>query len=888
MKKILLLIVLSLASFQIFASHIVGGEVFYTYIGPGTTANTSVYKISLRLFRDCNVDCTAPGTNVACLPTVAIVSVFANASPYTRKATVRVPLQSSVELSLKGYPACISSRPSVCYEVKTYSAQVTLNNNDEGYVLAYQNCCRAQATNVLDNASTINGSPGVTYNCIMPGKKVLPTGVNSSAAFNLKDTALVCYQSNFTVDFGATDPDGDSLSYQFTPAYQSNDFFQASDDGQPAFSPPYYDVSYNTSNGFNGAQPLGNSVSINPTTGLISGTSPAISGKYVVNVTVYEWRNGVLIGQHRKDFIMRVENCNFPAAQLDPSYITCNGFDLSFKNNSPSPIINSYYWDFGVQGVDTDTSLNAAPTYTFSDSGTYKVTLITNRGQQCTDTATTIAKVYPGFIPDFSVTSSCILNPYQFIDRTTSKYGVVDSWHWDFGETTTTADTSLLQNPSYKYSTPFTADVKLIVTNSKGCIDTITKQVPILDKPTVQLKFRDTLICIKDSLMLNATTGTTGVTYSWSPNININNTTTATPLVYPSSTSVYNVTINDKGCIATDSVKVNVIPFVTLSLGEDTTICLTDAVQMFPNTNALYFSWTPTEDIDNPTIKNPFIKPSSKTTYTVVATVGKCNATDKITINTVPYPQVYAGKDTSICYGTTASLIATTIAPNYSWSPVTGLIGANTLTPRTGSLTTTIPYTITVTDILGCPKPVSDTVVVTVIPPVLAFAGHDTTIVVNQPLQLNATGGILYSWSPSTGMNDPNIANPVITLGTQYDSVTYRVLVSTPEGCSSTDDIKVIVFKSVPEIFIPSAFSPNGDGKNDIIRPKVVGMKQYNYFRVYNRLGQMLYSTSSLEQGWDGRISGILQPPGAYVYMAQAVDYTGKTINKKGTFVLIR
>jgi len=92
----------------------------------------------------------------------------------------------------------------------------------------------------------------------------------------------------------------------------------------------------------------------------------------------------------------------------------------------------------------------------------------------------------------------------------------------------------------------------------------------------------------------------------------------------------------------------------------------------------------------------------------------------------------------------------------------------------------------------------------------------------------------------------------------------------------------------LPEIFIPSAFSPNGDGMNDIIRPKVVGMKQYNYFRVYNRLGQMLYSTSTLEQGWDGRLGGTLQPSGAYVYMAQAVDYTGKMINKKGTFVLIR
>ena len=72
------------------------------------------------------------------------------------------------------------------------------------------------------------------------------------------------------------------------------------------------------------------------------------------------------------------------------------------------------------------------------------------------------------------------------------------------------------------------------------------------------------------------------------------------------------------------------------------------------------------------------------------------------------------------------------------------------------------------------------------------------------------------------------------------------------------------------------------------MRPKVVGMKQYNYFRVYNRLGQMLYSTGTAGQGWDGKLGGVAQPSGAYVYEAQAIDYTGKVINKKGTFVLIR
>jgi len=358
--------------------------------------------------------------------------------------------------------------------------------------------------------------------------------------------------------------------------------------------------------------------------------------------------------------------------------------------------------------------------------------------------------------------------------------------------------------------------------------------------------------------------------------------------VFPKSTTTYTVTLNDQGCLNTDSVIVNVIPFVTLSLGTDTTICLTDSIQLFPTTNALYFSWSPgSAGISDTTLKNPFARPLSNTQYKLVASVGNCNASDNIRITVVPYPQVTSSPDTAICFGKTTNLIATTTAANFSWTPVTSLLRFNTLTPTAGPQSTT-SYVITVTDNLGCPKPASDTTIVTVIPPVIAFAGRDTTIVANQPLQLNATGGVIYTWTPTTGMDNPNIANPILTLGTQYDTVFYHVQVSTPEGCSAGDDIKIIVFKSQPDIFIPSAFTPNGDRLNDILRPKVVGMKQFNYFRVFNRWGQMLYSTSQLNQGWDGTAAGEPQASGVYVYIAQAIDYTGKVVNKKGTVVLIR
>jgi len=193
-----------------------------------------------------------------------------------------------------------------------------------------------------------------------------------------------------------------------------------------------------------------------------------------------------------------------------------------------------------------------------------------------------------------------------------------------------------------------------------------------------------------------------------------------------------------------------------------------------------------------------------------------------------------------------------------------------------------------VADTLGCPKPVTDSILVKIIPKVNAFAGNDTAVVREQALQLNATGGTDYLWIPSFNLSDPHIANPVVTFLEAPDTLLYSVKVSTPEGCSATDSIKIFVFATQPEVFVPTAFTPNGDGRNDIYRTMVAGMKQFLYFRVYNRWGQLLFSTSEANKGWDGTYGGRKQESGTYVYSIQAIDYNNRSYFKKGTFVLIR
>jgi gliding motility-associated-like protein len=224
---------------------------------------------------------------------------------------------------------------------------------------------------------------------------------------------------------------------------------------------------------------------------------------------------------------------------------------------------------------------------------------------------------------------------------------------------------------------------------------------------------------------------------------------------------------------------------------------------------------------------------------------------------------------------------------SFSWSPVTYLNNPNILNPvATPPRTTT--YVLTSLDNKGCPKPGRDTVVVIVLPRVRAFAGRDTSVVIGQPLQFNGTGGIGYVWTPATGLNNPTIANPIGIYGADIESIRYKLLVTDQAGCADSAYITVTVFKTVPSVFVPSAFTPNGDGLNDIIKPIAVGIARINYFSIYNRWGQLVFTTTVNGKGWDGKISGKEQGSGVFVWMVSAVDYLGKSLFMKGTVTLIR
>ncbi len=883
MKKALFIILLCSPFLSAFATHISGGEMSYAYLGPGTTSGTLKYSVTLRMYKDCN-------SGGAVLDDIVVFTVFNTLTNAQVRNISGIPGSPLVTLQKIPNDPCIPDaiEQQVCFFTRTYTTIIDdLPMNSSGYTVTYQRCCRVAG---MENITSFN--VGVSYFAKIPGNSIAGAETNTSPVFGTKDTVLICSGKTFNFDFSATDADNDTLKYSFYNAFSGGGNITnpstclTCTSPDPSAAPPYNSTSY--INGYSPNSPLGNLVVINPNTGLISGTAPnlglGVTGIFAITVLVSEFKNGVKIGEHFKDLQIRVGDCQITSAVLNPKPTTCDGFTVNFQNDFPNNPQPSYFWNFGDPASANNTSLLETPSHTYSDTGTYKVKLFLNQGSPCGDSTQLIVKVYPGFFPDFDVLGSCKNTPIQFVDKTTATYGTVNFWRWNFGDPTSTTNTSTIKNPTHSYAAAAAYNVEFIVASDKGCRDTLTKPITITDKPAINAG-NDTLICIIDTLQLNAV-GTGN--FLWSPNYNINNINIFNPLVSPDVTTNYIVTLTDPfGCVGSDTVTINVVSAVTLSTLPDSTICQTDPILMRITSNATKYVWTETpagNTLSSYTIKSPIATPLNTTLYHVVASVGKCINEADITLRPIPYPNATAGADQTICAGNSAQLFASG-GSSYSWTPAAFLNNRLIANPIVQNPTASIRYIVTVTDNLGCPKPVRDTILVTV-DKITADAGsRDTVVVLGQPLLLNATGSTNYLWSPPTWLNNINISGPV---SLPQNNIEYVVRVSNNFGCFAYDSIRVRVFFVEPGFYVPNAFTPNGDGRNDRFRPIAIGLKSVDLFRVYNRWGQLLYSSTDTKLGWDGTFRGKGQDPATYVWYAEGTDYRNLKIKKKGSVVLIR
>ncbi|HEX8515080.1 MAG TPA: gliding motility-associated C-terminal domain-containing protein [Bacteroidia bacterium] len=300
-----------------------------------------------------------------------------------------------------------------------------------------------------------------------------------------------------------------------------------------------------------------------------------------------------------------------------------------------------------------------------------------------------------------------------------------------------------------------------------------------------------TKICQGSSTMLGASGGTI---YSWSPATGLNNPAIANPIASPSSTTVYTVMVTDaSGCVGFDTVSVGVEFAPVVDAGFPSGICSGDNIMLGGNGPVGTYSWSPAATLDDSTILTPVATPVVTTTYTLTITnsVG-CSSSDTVSV-IILNPGADAGPDTAICQGSSIMLGASG-GDSYLWSPATDLSNPSIANP-VASPTGNMVYYVTVSNSsTGCSA--SDSVIITIIPAVVADAGADTSICLGDSIMLSASGGMQYAWVPSAGLSDTSVFNPVAG---PLSSVTYTVMVTDALGCSGIDSVFVRV-DSLPSV----------------------------------------------------------------------------------------
>ncbi len=422
------------------------------------------------------------------------------------------------------------------------------------------------------------------------------------------------------------------------------------------------------------------------------------------------------------------------------------------------------------------------------------------------------------------------------------------------------------------------------VKDGNGCI--ATKQV-VVNAPS-NVSFTTTVTPATCSglpdgtITITTTTGTSPYTYSNNGGVSFQ----ASNVFNMLSTPNVSIVVKDAlGCSALATVSVPLTNAVLVNAGTPTTLCEGNNITSNATSNGTTYNWTPSLGVSNIAVLNPTLAPTTTTKYYITATTGICNKVDSVLITVNPAPIPNAGADTTICFGTAVTLLATG-GVSYSWKPLLNITNPNTPTPTVQPKDTTVYY-VQVTDANGCKSLIADSIRVNITPKIILFAGNDTLVASSQPIQLNAISNApLYTWLPGTYLSNAAIPNPIAVFP-NLGVYTYSVTAYTPQGCFAVDSITITVYLG-PAIYIPTAFSPNGDGTNDVLYITTVGIKDIAYFEIYNRWGQKVFATKTSKNGWNGTFKNLQQPQGTYVWQVKGTDYKGNTITQKGTLQLIK
>ena len=573
----------------------------------------------------------------------------------------------------------------------------------------------------------------------------------------------------------------------------------------------------------------------------------------------------------------------------------CVDNPIHFTDTSTAAVgtINNWYWDFG----DATISVVQNPTKNYLTGGNKDVKLVVKTLEGCeSDTLPKLIHIYNKPIANFNFTDSvCLGSPTFFFDNSVPAGDPINKWAWTFSDSTGVVGTP---NAAHYFSSPghHTAILGVSANGTTGCLGIITKDVFVVNKPTANFKY-NTICQSAVATFTDSSYAPDGVPVNqwwWNVNGGITSTqnTITTTYINAGSDTVKLVVRNVKGCVS-DTLKKPVIinPKPVANFGYNTPVCYGLPVQFSDSsiiTGSVINKWSwvlnNAEWSTQQNASRSFSVFNPKIGLVATSALGCKSDTAFKTLFVNPVPDVTMNFKNS-CKNAPVNFKATDnsgTVTQWKWVFGDGAVATTQNTQHTYTANGTYKVKLFATAATGC---YSDSLQKDItIYGTKAFAGNDTIAAAGQPVQLHATGGLSYSWTPAIGLSDVNISNPVAIISSTQ---TYFLKAFTPEGCESYDDVTVKIYKG-PDIYLPNAFTPNGDTKNDLFKGIAVGIKQFNYLKVYNRWGQLVFYTTDYNKGWDGMWKGRQQPGGVYIILANGIDFKGNIIDKKATVMLIR
>jgi len=537
--------------------------------------------------------------------------------------------------------------------------------------------------------------------------------------------------------------------------------------------------------------------------------------------------------------------------------LVCGGQSLLYANTHyTGPGKLKYKWTPST-GLDNDSILN--PTATVTNNTTYTVVATSPNG--CTATVHVFVAVGPLTVNAGNDKSIVCGGTTQLSNVTTNYAGTgILKYKWT---PSTGLNNDTIANPTAIVIGNMTYCVT--VTSPGGC--TASDTVKVLSTPlTANAGTDKTMICGGNEQLSNITTNYTGtgkLRYKWTPSTGLNNDTLANPTANVIGNMTYYVTVTSPGgCSASDTVKVLSTPLSANAGTDKTMVCggneqLSNITTNYTGTGKLRYKWTPSTGLNNDTIANPTVNAIGNMTYHVTVTSPNgCIAEDSVKVSMIAL-SANAGTDKTIVCGGTAQL--SNVITNYTgtgklkykWTPSNGL-NNDTIVNPSSNINANITYTVTVTTPGGCSATddikVSVTALnITQLRDTAVDGGGNVPIFVFT--NYTGNGALKYKWTPSTGLDNDSIANPVCST---FKNMNYSVTVSSPNGCTATGNVNVTVRSMAkPVIGIVSVSTSN---KNMVVwnKPVSTSIESYYVYRettvsnVYEKIGIVPYDSLSV------------------------------------------